>query len=137
MQSCLQCNSSNTRKNGLVRGKQRWLCKDCHRNFTLNNKRDKPQALRLLAISLVGLGLSFRAVALSLGLSPNTVCLWFKQFGELALLPEPEVPPEVIELDEMWHFVQSKKEKSGSGRQWILLPASFSTSKWVAVALPH
>lgn len=34
--NCPKCNSSNTRKNGTSRGKQRWKCLDCGRTSTEN-----------------------------------------------------------------------------------------------------
>ena len=36
---CEFCGSENTVKNGFVRGKQRYLCKDCGKNFTLEDGR--------------------------------------------------------------------------------------------------
>ncbi len=55
--------------------------------------------------------------------------MWVKQAGNE--LPEPALPEkiEAIEFDEMWHFVQSKKNK-----WWIwkaLDPSSRKCIAWV------
>jgi len=34
---CVYCNSNEIVKNGKVRGQQRFLCRKCHRNFTIKN----------------------------------------------------------------------------------------------------
>lgn len=61
-------------------------------------------------------GMRFRGIERVKGVHHTTVITWVKQIGEL--LPdayEPDVPPEVGELDELETFVGSKKTKSGSG----------------------
>jgi hypothetical protein len=50
------------------------------------------------------------------GVHHTTVITWVKQIGEL--LPDaydPDIPPEVSELDELEAFVGCKKTKSDSG----------------------
>ena len=36
--------------------------------------------------------------------------------------PEPEISEDIreMEFDEMWHFVESKKTKTGSSRPWVV-----------------
>ena len=41
---CKRCGSAKQVKNGLMRGKQRYLCKDCGLNFTDTPPRGKPLA---------------------------------------------------------------------------------------------
>jgi hypothetical protein len=42
---------------------------------------------------------------------------------EADVLAEPEIPGTIreMEFDEMWHFIGSKKTKSGSSKPWIVL----------------
>ena len=50
------------------------------------------------------------------GVHHTTVINWVKQMGEsLPDVYDPEVPPEVGELDELETFVRSKKTKFGCG----------------------
>jgi hypothetical protein len=60
--------------------------------------------------------MGFRGIERVKGVHHTTVITWVKQIGEL--LPDaydPDVPPEVDELDELETFVGSKKTKSGCG----------------------
>lgn len=50
---CVYCGSTNTVGNGIVRGDQRWLCRDCNRNYTNSYKlRTENRNLRRMAIAL-------------------------------------------------------------------------------------
>ena len=62
-------------------------------------------------------GMGFRGIERVKDVHHTTVITWVKQIGEL--LPDaydPEVPPEVGELDELETFVGSKKTKVGCGQ---------------------
>ncbi len=45
---CKHCKSGNTVKNGFVRGKQRYLCSDCKRTFTVGDKRSVKSSGKLI-----------------------------------------------------------------------------------------
>lgn len=63
-------------------------------------------------------GMGFRGIERVTGVHHTTVISWVKQVGEL--LPdayEPEVVPQVGELDELETFVGAKKTKSGCGQR--------------------
>ena len=59
-------------------------------------------------------GLGFRAIGRVLKVSNVSVLNWIRAAGELVrAYHEEKAPPEqvdVIELDEMWHFVGKKKK---------------------------
>src|SRR5215210_2503683 len=76
---CKRCGGEEHVKNGLMRGRQRYLCKGCALNFT-----DK-----------------------LLGVSTPTTQAWLEPFAQAyAHKPEPEGRAVVIELDEMWHYLK-------------------------------
>jgi hypothetical protein len=52
--------------------------------------------------------------------SPTTVMNWIKKAGAEAKMPEITEDVKEIEIDEMRHFIRSKKTKNGSSKQWIL-----------------
>ena len=131
--SCCKCHCERVIKNGFVKGKQRWLCKGCGLNFSRTEPLGKPESIKSLAILLYSLGLSFRAAGLVVSVSRQTVMTWVSQYVDGLKLPRVEGMIELIELDEMWHFIKKKQTKSGSGRPLILLQVGNSTSKWVAV----
>src|SRR4051795_7048804 len=99
---CKRCGSEDHVKNGLMRNKQRYLCKACGLNFTDTPARGKPLALKAAAVLLYVSGLSMNRTAQLLGVSTPTIQAWLEQFAATyAQKPEPEGRAVVIELDEM------------------------------------
>src|SRR3954451_14098068 len=119
---CKRCGSEEQVKNGLMRGKQRYLCKGCGLNFTDTPAHGKPLALKAAAVLLYVSGLSMTRTAKLLGVSTPTVQAWLEQFAAAyAQKPEPEGRAVLIELDEMCHkFKNPPSPSSGSGRLGIV-----------------
>src|SRR4051812_6457963 len=123
---CKRRGSEQHVKNGLMRGQQRYLCKDCGLNFTDTPARGKPLALKAAAVLLYVSGLSMNRTAQLLGVSTPTVQAWLEQFAQAyAQTPEPEGRAVVIELDEMWHYLKKSPNRSGSGKLGIVLQGSW------------
>jgi hypothetical protein len=73
-----------------------------------------------LAVLLYGTGkASFRYLGKLFNICPATAMNWVKRYTQG--LAEPEVPADLrhIEIDEMWHFLGSKKTSCGSSRPLI------------------
>src|SRR3954469_18921672 len=101
---CKRCGSEQQVKNGLMRSKQRYLCKGCGLSFTDTPARGKPLALKATAVLLYVSGSSLNRTAKLLGVSTPTIQAWLEQFAAAyAHKPEPDGRAVVIELDEMWH----------------------------------
>ncbi len=134
---CKRCGSAKYVKNGLMRGKQRYLCKDCGLAFTDTPARGKPLALKAAAVLLYVSGLSMNRTAKLLGVSTPTIQAWLEQFAAAyAQKPEPEGRAVVIELDEMWHYLKKSQSRSGSGRLGIVLQANWWTGSAAVVTRP-
>src|ERR671911_2910321 len=104
---CKRCGRAKHVKNGLMRGKQRSLCKGCGLTFTNTPARGKPLALKAAAVLLYVSGLSMNRTAKLLGVSTPTIQAWLEPFAQAyAQKPEPEGRAGVIELDEMWHYLK-------------------------------
>ena len=104
---CKRCGSERQVENGLMRGQQRYLCKDCGLNFTDTPPRGKPLALKAAAVRLYVRGLSMNRTAKLLGVSTPTIQVWLAPFAQAyAQNPEPEGRAVVIELDEMWPYLK-------------------------------
>ena len=114
MKSCPYCNSSNFRKDGIVKQKQRYLCKDCKYRFTVE-QRGKPDDLKRNALILYLEGLGFRSIGRVLAVSHVSVFNWIKSFGENLDSLRSSGQIEVVEIDEMHTYVGSKKTTVGSG----------------------
>jgi transposase-like protein len=111
---CKHCGSASFVRNGMASGHQRYRCKACGRNFTATPGRGKPPAMRALAVLLYALGnVSQGMIAKLLGVSHVAVYKWIRAAGEDA--PAPAAPPEdnIVQIDEMWHFVDGKKQGLG------------------------
>ena len=123
MINCTKCKSRNCVKAGFNHGKQRYKCKDCGRQFT--KLKDKNAQIRAFSIYLYVVGLSMNTIARMFGVAPSTVLYWIKNFAlKVYDKPTPE-GDVVVELDEMWHFLESKKIKFGYGRHIAALPVSW------------
>lgn len=140
---CKRCESGRVVKSGKTRGKQRWKCKECRFNFVEGDERatwreEKYKKHRALAVLLVCLGLSFRAAGRVVGVVRNTVYEWFKQYAKGIELPVPQGDLDVVDMDEMWHFLQKKRKSSGSGRpsqRFVVVQLDSLMSKWGIVAV--
>ena len=107
-EKCRECKSHQIRKNGINRqGKQNYICVVCSRQF-INNyqpERGYSDRLRNECLTMYVNGLGFRAIARLKKIHHTTVMNWVKQAAQL--LPnsyEPEITPEVGELDELETF---------------------------------
>src|SRR3970282_191605 len=114
MTECKRCHAKATIKNGIVRGKTRYRCKDCGYNFTEGDGRVKETLVvkKALAVILYSLGkASFGMLGKIFGVNRSLTYRWIKE--EADKLPEPLVSGEIreMEFDEMWHFIGSKKTK--------------------------
>ena len=121
--TCKKCGSDHYIMNGKVRSQQRYKCKECGCNFIFGDKREKlSPAARALAILLYGRGkASYDFISKLLKISPVAVMKLIKR--ESDKLPEPEICSSIKEVsfDEMWHFVEQKKQVmglAGSGAHW-------------------
>ncbi len=131
---CKRCGSAKQVKNGLMRGKQRYLCKECGLTFTDTPARGKPLALKAAAVLLYVSSLSMNRTAKLLSVSPPTVQAWLEQFAAAyAQKPEPQGRAVVIELDEIWHYLKKSPSRSGSGKLGIVLQASWWTGNAAVV----
>lgn len=113
---CPKCQSIEVVKNGKVQGKQRYKCKSCSLQFTRLTPRGRPAQEKAMAVTLYTLGLSIRAIARLIGVSPTAVLKWVKTFAKTHYEKPAPGDAIIVELDEMWHYLGSKKTSYGSGK---------------------
>lgn len=135
--ACPRCPHEKVIKFGLVKENQRWQCKSCQYRFTRTTPRGKAPALKALAIALHGLGLSFNAIGTLLCVSAQAVIDWVRKHTQALPRLELDEPVHVVEMDEMWHFLDKKTTKSGSGRHMLLVQIDSSTGKSVVAVQKH
>jgi len=130
MESCPNCKSYSFRKDGIVKQKQRYLCKECKYRFTVDHL-GKPDKIKREALILYLEGLGFRSIGRVLKVSHVTAFNWIRSFGEKIDSLRSSGQIEVIEIDEMHTYVGSKKTIVGYGLLLIEMGKGSSTVKLV------
>lgn len=113
---CKKCKSSKHVKSGFVRGHQRYKCKECGYQFTATKIRGVDPALKSLAIVLYAYcGVSMGKIARIFKVSTVAVLKWVRSAALEIKEPSSTTQSNIVMIDEMWHFVNGKKTKFGSG----------------------
>jgi transposase-like protein len=74
--TCPRCEYASPIRYGFVLGRQRWLCRDCSYQFTVERLMFKPLDVKQKAANLYEEGQSSNRIGKKLGLSATTVLLW-------------------------------------------------------------
>jgi len=112
---CKRCGGEKIGKNGTKDKKQNYLCKECGHQFISEFGRHTEQEEKL-AVLLYCMGLSLTAIGSILHYHTSTVMRWIRRYAK-DNCRKPELKGEVvIELDEMWHYIRSKKINVGFGK---------------------
>jgi len=81
--NCPKCNSSNKIKAGKTKGRQRYRCKECGFNYSVEMKSTaKPKSVKIQALHMYLEGLGFCAIGRILGVSNVSVLRWIRAFGQ-------------------------------------------------------
>jgi transposase-like protein len=128
---CPQCRSERNVKNGIVKNRQRYKCKECRHNYTFSysyfEEKDKK---RRFGLSMYLEGLGFHSIGRLLQVSHVTVMNWIKKYGsELTHIRNPR-PVEIMELDELHTYIGSKKTTNEFGLVLIEKGESSLISFW-------
>ena len=115
--NCSKCNCSKSVKSGKIKGRQRYKCKECGCNYTVELKSTaKPKSQKRQALHLYLEGLGFRSIGRFLGVSNVSVLNWIRDFGKkVQELNANSQQIEMVEVDEMHSYVGSKKTTVGFG----------------------
>ena len=106
---CPKCRSNHCVKDGIVRGKQRYQCKDCRYHYTVERKSDvKTNEIRRLALEMYLEGLGVRIIGRILKISYGTVYAWVKEWSSNVSFPRRENPMDIVDLEEMLTYIQSR-----------------------------
>jgi transposase len=122
---CKRCRSGRYIKAGYKEDKQRYQCKDCKYRFTDTPRRGVHPVLKKVAILLYAhFGMSMSGIAKLMGVSNVAVLKWIRKFAESITIPLSKAA--VVLVDEMWHFVNGKKNPYGSGAPLMGPPVKHS-----------
>ena len=125
--NCPKCNSGKHVKDGIVKGKQRYFCKECKYRYSVKHL-GKPIELKKAALYLYLEGLGFRSIERFLKVSNVSVMNWIKGFGkEIESLRKTDGTIEIVEMDELHTYIGLKKTTFGYGLLLIDLENGTST----------
>ena len=118
---CPRCKSENNCKNGFNKGKQRYLCEDCKYNYTVAEMWRYSDEEKKEAIRYHNERIPFNVIGRLLHIAPSSIIKWVKeaakQIKEIVHQPQEDEKCDVLEIDEMWHFVKKNPMKFGCGLQ--------------------
>ena len=115
--SCPKCQLSKYVRNGFVRSKQRYKCKNCFCSFTHEDGRNKyDNTSRSLVIRMYLNNCGFRRIAEILHIPLATCFMWIRNAGRIVdqMVRERRQPSEdieILEMDELYTFVKKSQEK--------------------------
>ena len=114
---CPKCQQSNIVKSGIVKERQRFLCRDCYYYFTvkkLGKQIDDYYVTKALQLYLEGL--SFREIERIIGVSHVTISSWIKKYN-IKRPPHSEFHTsyKVFKQSELITFIQNEENIKGSG----------------------
>jgi transposase-like protein len=105
--NCPKCNSSIKVKSSKIKEKQRYRCKECGCNYSVElYSIAKPKSLKRLVLHLYLEGLGFRSIGRILGVSNVSVLMWIRAFGQkVKELNTEKQQIEMVEVDEMHSYI--------------------------------
>ena len=125
MNLCPRCHSHKIIKNGnTYYGKQNHKCKNCARQFVLDNNHTVDEVLKEIARRTLLERISLRGICRLIGVSLKwmlnfAVQTWAEAPDDLGILPKllkigspKKIQVIGLQLDEMWSFVQCKEQKA-------------------------
>lgn len=135
MMSCKKCKSISYVRAGTIRGHQRYQCRACGCQFTNTKPRGVSPLLRNLGVILYAHhGVPMMGVAKLFKVSAVAVLKWIRQASDkLEAVSSPKAT--LIQVDEMWHFVNGKKTKFGSGEPFVGYHVELSPGTWGIVLM--
>ena len=132
VQSCPKCQENNIVKSGVIKDRQRYLCKKCNYYFTVNKlgkKIDDYYVTKALQLYLEGI--SYREIERIIGVSHVTVSNWVKAY-KVKKPSQTDYHPtyKIFNHLELVEYLKSKQNISGAGMIITELGDKFMLIKW-------
>lgn len=129
---CPKCKHDNYVKSGIVKGRQRYSCRDCQYHFTVlkEGKNIDPYYV-VKAIQLYVEGVTLREIERILGVSHVSVMNWIRQYG-ITRPDNLEYRPtyKVFSHAELIEFMSQRENLHSSGCIINELGDKFMMIKW-------
>jgi transposase len=121
MSMCKFCGGTNSVKNGVVGGRQRYKCGACFRSYREGDSRIKYSSeLHKVAISMYLNSSGIRSIGRVLGIPFQLVQKWSESAGKtvekiLENNPQASQKINILEMNELYTYIQKKKIKQEYG----------------------
>jgi IS1 family transposase/transposase-like protein len=111
--TCPSCASRHIVKNGTTANrKQKYLCRGCRRQLIITySYQGCRSAVRRLIVPMALNGSGIRDITRVVGVSINTVLKEIRRAAAEVFEPHPPARLGDVEVDEMWSFVEKKKNQ--------------------------
>lgn len=132
MRSCPNCQSEKNVKSGVIKGVQRYKCKDCGYYFTVNKLGKRIDSYYVnKSLQLYLEGLSYREIERLLGVSHVSVMNWVKKYN----IKRPENTQyhpsyKILNHKELSEYFSSKESLKGAGVVVTELGDKFMLIRW-------
>lgn len=132
LKSCPNCSSDEYVKSGVVNDKQRYKCKKCNYNFTVNKLGKKIDDYFVnKALQLYLEGLSYREIERILGISHVSILNWVKSYGIKRPINKNYHPTyKILNASELANYFQKPENLKGAGAVVTELGDKFMLIKW-------
>ncbi|MGY6561327.1 MAG: transposase [Luteibaculaceae bacterium] len=129
---CPKCESLKTIKSGIINDRQRYTCKKCNYNFTVNKlgkSIDKYYVIKALQLYLEGL--SYREIERLLGVSHVSVINWVKQYKIEKIVDDSYHPAyQILNQKELQNFMSNPNNLQGHGMIITEVGDKYMLIKW-------
>lgn len=129
---CPKCANDTYVKSGVINGRQRYKCKKCGYNFTVQKQGKKINDYYVTkALQLYIEGISYREIERILGVSHVSVMNWVKTYKLKRIVNQNLRPTyKILTQEELVKFVSSSENLNGSGMIITELGDKYMLIKW-------
>lgn len=132
MKYCPQCQSTQIIKSGIINDRQRYKCKSCSYNFTVNKlgkQIDKYYVTKSLQLYLEGL--TYREIERIIGVSHVSVMNWVRKYN-IHKVQNTDYHPtyKILNQSELATYFSKSENTKGAGMIVTELGDKFMVIKW-------
>ncbi len=129
---CPKCTHPTTVRNGIINDRQRFRCKQCSYNFTVEKQGKGISSYYVIkALQLYIEGVSYREIERLLGVSHVSVMNWVKKY-QIHVPERSDYHPtyRVVNHAELAEFIANRENVTGAGMIITELGDKFMLIKW-------
>jgi len=135
---CKKCGGRNLVKAGHIKGEQRYKCNDCGYQFVPTRHHGKPEEDKLLAVWLYLCGIPFHTIAKLFNVTHKSVYDWVRAYSTYKYTKmEPQREASIVELDELWRYIQSNEHGSGYRKVIAVTSVNLTTGRSEGETMLH